>query len=112
MTCQSSGSRCRGQGVGTVAKLTVPNAICFGPSFLVQSQTVWFLLISWQHIPTTATLKVFFFLQGKDFLVCGRLRQGNHCKHEASLGYIVRHCLERGSGGRRGREKEQKEAEG
>jgi len=63
-------------------------------------------------MPRTAPLKFSLFLQGKDFLIFGRLRQGNHCKHEASLGYIVRHCLERGSGGRRGREKEQKEAEG
>jgi len=98
--------------VGTVAKVTVPSATCFGPSFLVQRQTVWCLLLSWQLMPTTAPLKVFLFLQGKDFFVFGRLRQGNHCKHEASLGSIVRHCLERGSGGRRGREKEQMEAEG
>jgi len=63
-------------------------------------------------MPTTAPLKLFLFLQGKNFLIFRRLRQGNHCKHEASLGYIMRHCPERGSGVRRGREKEQKEAEG
>jgi len=47
-------------------------------------------------MPTTAPLKFFLFLQGKDFLVFGRMRQGNHCKHVASLGYIVRHFLKGG----------------